>query len=111
MLKEKSQVFASFKNFHLWITNETQLNIGTLRSDNGGEYTSKDFERYLQDNGIKHQTTIPYSAQQNGVTESMNRTLLNMVRSMMFFQNVKFMFWGEAVLCAVYIRNQFYCHQ
>ena len=31
LLKEKSQVFATFKNFHLWITNETQLNIGTLR--------------------------------------------------------------------------------
>jgi hypothetical protein len=30
LLKEKSQVFATFKNFHLWITNETQLNIGTL---------------------------------------------------------------------------------
>ena len=30
LLKEKSQVFATFKNFHLWITTETQLNIGTL---------------------------------------------------------------------------------
>ena len=29
-----------------------------------------------------------------------------MVRSMMFFQNVRLMFWGEAVLCAVYIRNR-----
>ena len=36
----------------------------------------------------------------------MNQTLLNMVRSMMFFKNVKLMFWGEAVLCAVYIKNR-----
>jgi hypothetical protein len=43
LLKEKSQVFATFKNFHLWITNETQLNIGTLRSENGGEYTFNEF--------------------------------------------------------------------
>jgi len=35
----------------------------------------------------------------------MNRTLPNMVRSMMFFKNVKLMFCGEAVLCAPYIRN------
>jgi hypothetical protein len=47
LLKEKSQVFATFKNFHLWITNETQLNIDTLQSDNGGEYTNE-FENYLQ---------------------------------------------------------------
>ena len=46
-LKEKSQAFDTFKNFYLWIKNETQLNIGTLRSDNGGEYTSKYFEKYL----------------------------------------------------------------
>ena len=102
LLKEKSQVFATFKNFYLWITNETQLNIGTLRLDNGGEYTSKD----LKKNGIKHQTTVPYSPKQNGVAKRMNKTLLNMVRSMMFFQNVKLMFWGEVVLCAVYIGNQ-----
>lgn len=36
----------------------------------------------------------------------MNRILLNMVRSMMFFKNVKLMFWGEAALCATYIRNR-----
>jgi transposase InsO family protein len=106
LLKEKSQAFDTFKNFHLWIKNETQLNIGTLRSDNGGEYTSKDFEKYLQNNGIKHQTIVPYNPQQNGVAERMNRTLLNMVRSMMFFKNVKLMFWGEAVLCVVYIKNR-----
>jgi len=38
LLKEKSKAFDTFKNFHLRIKNETQLNIGTLRSDNGGEY-------------------------------------------------------------------------
>jgi transposase InsO family protein len=106
LLKVKSQAFDTFKNFHLWIKNETQLNIGTLRTDNGGEYTSKDFEKYLQDNGIKHQTIVPYNPQQNGVAKCMNRTLLNMIRSMMFFKNVKLMFWGEAVLCVVYIKNR-----
>ena len=43
LLNKKSQAFDTFKNFCLWIKNESQLNIGTLRSDNGGEYTSKDF--------------------------------------------------------------------
>ena len=47
LLKAKSQAFDTFRNFHLWIKNEAQLNIGTLRTDNGGEYTSQDFEKYL----------------------------------------------------------------
>ena len=106
LLKEKSQVFDVFKKFHLLITNEAQLTIATIRTDNGGEYTSHSFETYLQENGIKHQTTVPYNLQQNDVAERINRTLLSMVRSMMFFKNVKLMFWGEAVLCAAYIRNR-----
>ena len=73
----------------MWIKNVAQLNIGTRRTGNGGEYASQDFEKYLQENGIKHQTTVPYNPHQNGVAERMNRTLLNMVRSMMFFKNVK----------------------
>ena len=72
LLKEKSQAFDTFRNFHLWIKNEAQLNIGTLRTDSGGEYTSQEFEKYLQENGIKHQTTVPYNPQQNGVAERMN---------------------------------------
>lgn len=84
LLKDKSQVFANFKTFHSMIKNETQLNIGILRTDNGGEYTSNDFEQYSKENDIKHQTTIPYNPQKNGVAKHMNGTLLNMVRSMTF---------------------------
>jgi hypothetical protein len=35
----------------------------------------------------------------------MNMTLLNMVRCMMFFKNVKLMFWDDAILCVVYVKN------
>ena len=50
---------------------------------------------------------MPYNPQQNGVAERMNETILNMVRSMLFFKNVKLMFWADAVLCAVYIKNRY----
>ena len=48
---------------------------------------------------------MPYNPQQNGVAKRMNMTILNMVRSMMFFKNVILMFWADAVLCAMYIKN------
>ena len=88
LLKNKSQVFDVFKNFHLMIRNETQKNIGILKTDNGGEYTSHVFEKYLKENGIKHETTIPYNPQQSGIAECMKRTILNIVRSMMLFKNL-----------------------
>jgi transposase InsO family protein len=84
LLKEKSHAFETFKNFRVWIQNEAQSCIGSLYTDNGREYTSNKFENYLHQHGIKHQTTIPYNCQHNGVAERMNMTLLNMVRSIMF---------------------------
>jgi hypothetical protein len=61
LLKHKSQAFETFKNFHVWIENESQSSISTLRIDNGGEYTCNEFKIYLFQHGIKHQTVVPYN--------------------------------------------------
>jgi transposase InsO family protein len=100
LLKHKSQ---SFENFGL----KMKLNlIGTLCTDNGGAYTSNEFEIYLCQHRIKHQTTIPYNPQQNDVAERMNMTLLNMVCSMLFFKIVKLMFWDDVIQCEMYVRSR-----
>jgi hypothetical protein len=91
--------------FYVWTQNEAQSRIGSIRIDNGREYTFNEFEIYLCQHGIKHQTTVPYNPQQNDVAEQMNMALLNMVCSMMFFKNVKLMFWADVILCAVYVKN------
>ena len=77
-----------------------------LRSDNGGEYTLKDFESYLRKHGIVHQKTAPYTPEQNGVTKCANRTIIKMARTLMSESKVDFEFWGEAVLTAVYLKNR-----
>jgi len=66
-LKYKSQDFETFKNVHVWIQNEAQSHIGSLHTNNGREYTSNEFESYIFQHGIKHQTTVPYKPQHNGV--------------------------------------------
>jgi hypothetical protein len=43
LVKRRSQAFETFKNFHVWIENEEQSHIGTLCTNNGGEYTSNEF--------------------------------------------------------------------
>ena len=72
-MKNKSEVFDKFKEFELCTTNECSNLIGTLRSDNGGEYLSKEFEKYLRAKGIHHELSAPYSPAQNGVAERLNR--------------------------------------
>ncbi|CAN7030331.1 unnamed protein product, partial [Brassica rapa subsp. trilocularis] len=59
-----------------------------FRSDNGGEYTGQAFKLHLAQHGILHQTSCPYTPQQNGVAERKNRHLMEVARSMMFQSNV-----------------------
>ena len=54
----------------------------TLRTDNGGEFTSTEFENYLK-TGVKHELTVPKTPEQNGVAERLNRTLVEAVRAML----------------------------
>ena len=77
-----------------------------MRSDNGGEYGSKLFETYLKEKGIFHQTTVPLNPAQNGVSERMNRTLVETARSMMSHAKMPVEFWAEAISTAVYLRNR-----
>ena len=88
------------------VDSESMQKLKALRSDNGGEYLSNEFKEFLLENGIKHELTVVYTPQQNGVAERMNRTLLNLVRSMLYHNNIPKKFWAEALATAVYARNR-----
>ncbi|GKB06944.1 retrovirus-related pol polyprotein from transposon TNT 1-94 [Tanacetum coccineum] len=105
-LNEKSQAFEAFKKFKAMVEKEKCLKIKSMRSDRGGEFLSKEFNKFCEDNGIRIFLTAPYSPQQNGVVERKNRTILNMVRSMLKSKKMPKEFWAEAVDCAVYLLNR-----
>ena len=106
IIRHKSEVFTKFKEFKVMVEKQYNSNIKMLRSDNGGEYCSNEFETFLRDAGIVHQKTVPYTPQQNGVAERMNRTLIEMTRCMIHDAQVPKTFWGEAVNTAAYLRNR-----
>jgi transposase InsO family protein len=64
--------------------NEFGLRIKKIRSDNGTEFKNSQIEGFLEEEGIKHEFSSPYTPQQNGVVERKNRTLLDMARTMRF---------------------------
>ena len=105
-MKEKSESFQCFKKFHKFAETHSGQKLKILRTDNGGEYTSNEFQNYLEQNGIVHQPTVAYSPQQNGVAERMNRTLMDLVRSMLHAKNMEKPFWAEALQTATYVRNR-----
>ena len=75
-LQAKSQVFGVLKEYVAMVENQTGKKLKCLRSDNGGEYTSRDVQSSLKAKGVVHETTIPYTPEQNGVAERMNRTIM-----------------------------------
>lgn len=68
-LKNKSETFETFVNFKNYIEKQTEKKLKIIRTDNGGEYMSVNFKNFLVKNGIKHETTIAYTPEQNGVAD------------------------------------------
>ena len=106
MLKTKDQVFEYFLEWKSLVEKATKKKVVTLRTDNGGEYTSTQFEEYLKAEGIRHELTVPKTPQQNGIAERLNRTLVEMARSMLLDAKLPKKFWAEAVSTAVYLKNR-----
>ena len=105
-LKHKDEALSKFKDYATNVENRFGTKIKKLRSDNGGEYISNEFTRFLNEHGIAHDTTNPYSPQQNGVAERANRTLVETIRCMMHQANLPPRFWAEALSVATYLKNR-----
>ena len=105
-LKAKSEAFNAFKTYKVYMENQCQSKINTIRTDNGGEYFSHEWIKFCQEHGIRHQHTVPYTPQQNGVAERKNRTLLDASRSMLQVARLHNQFWQEAIATACYLQNR-----
>ncbi|KAG5898770.1 hypothetical protein JTB14_010980 [Gonioctena quinquepunctata] len=56
--------------------------------------------------GIALEYTLPYTPQENGTAERMNRSLLDKVRTKFAETNLPRELWGEAILCSAYELNR-----
>ena len=105
-MRHKSESFEKFKEFKNEVENQLNKKIKVLRSDRGGEYLSHEFGDYLRECGIVTQLTPPGTPQWNGVSERRNRTLLDMVRSMMSQADLPISFWGLVLETAAFTLNR-----
>jgi len=106
LMKHKSETFEKFKEFQSEVENHRNKKIKFLRSDRGGEYLSYEFGMHLKTCGIVSQLTPAGTPQRNGVSERRNRTLLDMVRSMMSLTDLPLSFWGYALETAAFTLNR-----
>lgn len=64
MLKKRSDVITAFKAYKKRAEKETGCQIKKIRTDNAKEYISKEFNDFLEEEGIKRQLSVEYCPQQ-----------------------------------------------
>ena len=115
-IRRKSQAIDAFVKFYddssmllsRHVQHLTMANVSTkcLRSDQGGEYTSRDFRDLCRRLGVRHEWTAPYTPQSNGVAERMNRSLFEMCRAMLMSSGLPANLWTYAIACSVHVLNR-----
>ncbi|KAL0313642.1 UNVERIFIED_CONTAM: Retrovirus-related Pol polyprotein from transposon TNT 1-94 [Sesamum radiatum] len=106
LLRNKDEATEMFLKYKCEVENQLDKKIKRLRTDRGGEYCTNFLKDFCEKNGIIHETSAPYTPQQNGIAERKNRTLKEMMNAMLLSSGMPDNMWGEAVLSACYILNR-----
>jgi len=106
LIRTKDETFGCYQNFEAWMNTQHNVKIKCLRSDRGGEYRSDEFNEHLCCQGTIHRLTVHDTPEYNGVSERLNRTLIEKVRAMLHASGLPKFLWGEALMHSVYIKNR-----
>lgn len=105
-MAHKYETEEKIKHFLKFTKTITGNKIQTLRTDNGKEFVNTKVRKLLEDKGVIHETTVPYSPEQNGKAEKDMRTIVEAARTMMQAKKLNKNLWAEAVNTSVYVLNR-----
>jgi hypothetical protein len=97
LLKTKDAALNYFKTYKTEVENQLEKKIKRFRSNRGGEYFSNEFDLFYVEHDIMHERTPPYSSQSNGAAERKNRTLTDLVNSMLKIAGLSNAWWGRFI--------------
>ena len=102
-LKAKSEAAATIKQHINWVQTNTGKVVKIIRFDRGGEFMSSEFQEYLKvERGIKIETTMAHTPQQNGVSERLFGKLFPMIRSQLVSAALPLSLWAEIAQTSAY---------
>ena len=102
--KDAKSIRDVFEPWKADVENKSGNKVSFLQTDEGGEYEGF-MHQLLNDTGITHLPSPPYSHQSNGLAERLNRTLKDAARTMMIHANLPDSFWAKAMVQACEIYN------
>nr|GEW98289.1 hypothetical protein [Tanacetum cinerariifolium] len=103
LLHAKDKAFDKFRIYKTEVELQQNDLIKTLCTNRGGEYYDPVFSQSV---GVIHETTAPYTPQQNGVAERKNKAIKEMFNSMLSYSGLSDRFWGEAMLTVCYLLSR-----
>jgi len=106
LLQSKKEVGVVLKSFFSMICNQFGCSIKTVRSENSTEFFNSQVNTLFSSLGIVHQSSCPYTPQQNGVVERKHRHILEVGRALKLQSHVPSRFWGDCIQTAVYLLNR-----
>ncbi|CAI7785865.1 unnamed protein product [Closterium sp. NIES-54] len=95
LLKAKGDVTKAIQEWALEVCDDDKKRIKAIRTDGGGEFVNAELEKWMKSKGIKHDVTTPYTPQQNGAAERLNRTLVEAIRSLLQHSKIGSEWWGD----------------
>ena len=98
LMKNRAELFSIFQKFYAKIQTQFNVSIRVLRSDNVREYFSTPFTSFMSQHGILHQSSCAHTPQQNEVTKSKNRHLVETARTLLLHSHILFIFGGMLFL-------------
>ncbi|CAI7835266.1 unnamed protein product [Closterium sp. NIES-54] len=111
VLSKKSDVAETVKTDWLPMVERQQDRlVKAVRTDQGGEFMSKEFSLWLKKNGIRHSLTMPYSPAMNGIAERANRTVTETARGLLIEAGLPDYFLPDAVRSACVAKNRALTH-
>jgi transposase InsO family protein len=105
-LHSKSDAYIAFVKFKCFAENQFSTKIKNFQFDGGGEFTSHQFKKFLETNGIMHRISCPYTSQQNGIAERKHRHLVETGLALLAQSHLSNTYWVEAFNTAIYLINR-----
>ena len=97
LVRKKDEAFSCYRKYKAWLGTQHRAIIKRLHSDRGGEYLSTEFSEHLQSKGTVRRLTVHDTPEYNGLSERLNRTLMEKVRAMLHDSQLPKFLWGEAL--------------
>lgn len=106
IIKKKSYTSQHVMEWCTRAQTQTGKTLKRFHSDGGGEYLSNELKTFFMKQGTVMTTTTKGTPQHNGIMERMNRTILEIARSMLWHAHMHVSYWMDAVTTAVYLINR-----